>query len=568
MIVESYLAVAYGGVYAGTAVLTAVLGWWTLARTEMQAQRSFGGLMGVLSFWALISAVAVFVPNQAVHELLVVVWTAAAVSTVFAWLVFVVDYTDGDPLAHRYVQAFVVGYLGLMAVVLTMPFHDLYHASMLFRTEPFPHFETTVGPARLAGLIYTLAGVSLGTVYLLQLFINTRYQSRAQALLLAGGIVLGLVPAVASLFEVTPVPTHNHTVFGVAAFVIVVTYAVFRHSFTKLAPIARDIVVGEIEDPLFIVDGDTRLVDYNDAAKSVVPALDSSSIGTAVTTLVPELEGVQTADERPDELALTVDGESRYYSVRVSEVEGQPSTRGYVVLLRDITERREREQELETARQELEQSNERLAEFASVVSHDLRNPLNVAQLRLDLARETQDSEHLAAVAQAQDRMERLIEDLLHLARSGTDIDDVERLSIAESAQASWDTVGTADATLVVETESLIGVDPDRFRQLFENLFRNAIDHGPADVTVTVGGLPDGFYVADDGPGIPGGEREQVLEQGYSTASDGTGLGLAIVETIATAHGWEMTVTESEDSGARFEFTGVEVTNPVVCQSRD
>lgn len=564
MFAASRLGVLYGGVYAGTAVLTATLGWWTLTRTGMQARRSFGALMGVLSVWVAVSAGGVFVTSQSVHELLTVIREAASLFTVLAWVVFTVDYTRGDPLANRGVQLLAAVHVGLLAALLTMPFHDLYYASMLFRTDPFAHFETTVGLGRAAALLYAVAGASFGTYYLLQLFVNTRYQSRTQTLLLTGGIALGFIPTAASLLGTTPVPTYNHSEFGVSTFAIVVTYAVFRHSFATLGPIARDVVVAEIGDPLFIIDSDARLVDYNDTAGSVVPAVDGSSMGTAVSTLVPELDGVHTAD-RPEEVTLAVDGEPRHYSVRVSEVEGQQSTRGYVILLRDITKRTEREQELEAARQELKRSNERLEEFTSVVSHDLRNPLNVAQLGLELAREDQDDEQLATVVQAHDRMERLIDDLLDFARNGLELDGLEQISLADIAHSCWHTVETADATLVVETDQAICADPDRLRQLLENLFRNAVDHGPADATITVGALPDGFYVADDGPGIADEERDRVIERGYSTASDGTGLGLSIVETAATAHGWEMSVTESEDGGARFEFTGVDVTRPVASQ---
>ena len=97
----------------------------------------------------------------------------------------------------------------------------------------------------------------------------------------------------------------------------------------------------------------------------------------------------------------------------------------------------------------------------------------------------------------------------------------------------------------------------RLEQLLENLFRNAVDHAGEDVTVTVGDLDDEFYVADDGPGISDDERDRVFEDGYSTVEEGAGLGLAIVAGIAEAHGWSVTVTESEDGGARFEVTGVE-----------
>jgi signal transduction histidine kinase len=93
--------------------------------------------------------------------------------------------------------------------------------------------------------------------------------------------------------------------------------------------------------------------------------------------------------------------------------------------------------------------------------------------------------------------------------------------------------------------------------LFENLFRNAVNHGGGEVTVTIGEIADGFYVADDGAGIPDDERDDIFEAGYSTADGGTGFGLAIVKEVVEAHGWEIRVTDSEMGGARFEIIGIE-----------
>jgi signal transduction histidine kinase len=93
--------------------------------------------------------------------------------------------------------------------------------------------------------------------------------------------------------------------------------------------------------------------------------------------------------------------------------------------------------------------------------------------------------------------------------------------------------------------------------VFENLFRNAVEHAGDDVTITVGTLDGGFYVDDDGPGIPEDERDRVFEAGYSTGEAGTGFGLSIVRDVVEAHGWDIRVVEGADGGARFEITGVE-----------
>lgn len=239
--------------------------------------------------------------------------------------------------------------------------------------------------------------------------------------------------------------------------------------------------------------------------------------------------------------------------VRWIEVEGYTQTQDDTELLiglsTDGTDKRRREQELE-------RQNERLEEFTGVVSHDLRNPLSVASGRVELAKADCDSEHLEGAQSALSRMETLIDDLLVLARDGKQVQDTEPVDLARVGRVCWQNVATGNASVSVETDQTIQADPSRLKQLLENLMRNAIDHGGKDVVVTLGDLPDGFYVADGGPGIPPDERDVVFEMGQTSTEDGTGFGLAIVEEIAEAHGWEISITDSEHGGARFDIEGV------------
>jgi len=147
------------------------------------------------------------------------------------------------------------------------------------------------------------------------------------------------------------------------------------------------------------------------------------------------------------------------------------------------------------------------------------------------------------------------------------------VDVADVARAAWDSVETPASDLEVTATGTVSADASRLTQLFENLFRNAVEHGPrldadpADgharpgVTVTVGALPDGLYVADDGVGIPAAEREAAFESGYTTAEDGTGFGLDIVTEIVEAHGWTIDLRESAGGGARFEIGGMERDTP-------
>jgi signal transduction histidine kinase len=205
----------------------------------------------------------------------------------------------------------------------------------------------------------------------------------------------------------------------------------------------------------------------------------------------------------------------------------------------------------------IQDQRDQLEEFTSVVSHDLRNPLNVAQGYLDLAEETGDSEHFHRCQNALSRMEALIDDLLTLAREGNSIAETESIDLAELIPECWSFVATESATIEIETSRTIRGDGSRLQQLFENLFRNAIEHGGPDVTVRVGDLPNGFYLADDGPGIPSDDHDDVFDDGYSTSESGTGFGLTIVKQVVDAHGWEISVTDSADDGAQFDVTGVD-----------
>ena len=266
-------------------------------------------------------------------------------------------------------------------------------------------------------------------------------------------------------------------------------------------------------------------------------------------------------------------------------------------------------------RRRLEQQRERLDEFASVVSHDLRSPMSVAVGNIELAREFEGeaaNDRLDRAHDALDYMDDLISDLLALAREGKSVEETSTAELDTIVERAWRTVGAGSRAALITEDPLPAVECDRsrLRQALENLLRNTIEHGtsdsqakatdklrstgstddiqpgtfsveseadgtrheepnernPADrnqtggepsVRLFVGVHDEGFYLADDGPGIEPDEREHVFEPGHTTADDGTGFGLAIVDRIAEAHGWKVSITESRTGGARFEFTGVD-----------
>ena len=260
-------------------------------------------------------------------------------------------------------------------------------------------------------------------------------------------------------------------------------------------------------------------------------------------------EETLTEEQIPSRDSPTDDG-LVYWNTHIAPVRVDGDVDWIVGSTRDINEQKRREQRLK-------RRNERLDEFTSIVSHDLRNPLGVAEGRLELARDDCNSEHLDDAADAVGRCQALISDLLTLAREGEWIGEIGSVGLANIAEQSWQTVASESAELNTEAKRRIRANGNSLQQLFENLYRNAVEHGGDNVTVQVSAMDGGFYVADTGPGIPESEREAVFEAGYSTSERGTGFGLRIVKQIVDGHGWNVAVTESEQGGARFEITGVD-----------
>ncbi|MFP8957583.1 sensor histidine kinase [Natrialbaceae archaeon A-CW3] len=218
-------------------------------------------------------------------------------------------------------------------------------------------------------------------------------------------------------------------------------------------------------------------------------------------------------------------------------------------------ERHQYQQELEELVADLQTSNERLETFAAIVSHDIRNPLTVAKGHLEMLQEADESDHLDAIEESLERMDDLIDDVLTLVRADIDESDLEWVSVDSTARQAWETVETGNATLERSADlGSVWATQGPLRELFENVFDNAVTHGGETVTVRIGSLPSGgFFVEDDGSGVPPEKRDQIFEDGHTTAEDGTGLGLAIVERIATAYDWTVDAGEGRDGGLRLEF---------------
>lgn len=302
---------------------------------------------------------------------------------------------------------------------------------------------------------------------------------------------------------------------------------------------------------------DITIRDANDAFLEMAGLDYEDALGTSWEELTPE-EFYQASERHISEVEETGRGvpyEKQYYHADGSRWWGLFETRQLndsekVEFVVEITERKQYEQLLE-------QKNDHLERFTDALSHDLRSPLSVIDSRLELYREAGDPDHLDVIETTAERMEQLVEDLLRVARSGRVIEDFDVTHLSDVLETAREGTLPESATCEYDAVRPVMADADRLVQVFENLLQNSVAHGGEDVTVRVGPLENGFYVEDDGPGIPETDRERIFEHGYTTRADGNGYGLSIVRSITDAHGWDIAAAASDDGGARFEISDVD-----------
>lgn len=527
------LEAAYVGAFVLATLLTAV----SLTRIDRvqdpDTRRGLFWLLAGSGIWAA-SHVGFLLANGVGLSLVFhTVGLVVGLGTVGAWLYFTSAYTGRTLHRNRTIRRVALAaFLLVVAVKVTNPLHGLYYSATIV-SVPFEHVAIQNGVVHwsVMGASYTLSGI--GYFMLFERFGTVSADTRP-LMVVVGLTGLPILLDIAgftsdALIDITYEP------LGVAVFASGVFF-VFLEQFESVR------IAGERREPVITLDTSDRIHQYNRAARELfADRLSRAAIADPITEVFPELP-----DAEADQVIFPVGETPRYYRVTSTPFTSGDTTLGRLLVFTDVTEE-------ERAKRELKRQNERLERFTSTVSHDLRNPLTVATGRLEIAVEETDSEHVETALDALERMETMIEDLLDLARQGQPIDETETVSLETAANDAWKMVQTEEAALDIQGDRDLAADPDRLASLFENLFRNAVEHAGPAVTVTVEPTAGGFAVGDDGPGIPPDDRDAVFESGYTTDVDGTGFGLAIVSEIAEAHDWTVAVDESEAGGAKFVF---------------
>ena len=538
------LVMLAGGIIPGFVV------YWLRTEPQGIVVRWFRFAMLCGMVWSVSFGLIALVDAPALRLAITNVFIIAVPSASIATFAFAYEFTFREPIPRAYLLLFVP--VGLLFVLSWFnPAELIYTVANPYQTG---EIMVPAEPGSLRLPLNVVAGpllavMSAGMVVGEVLRATTRIR-RIQSLIVLTLIMAGVVPGLIKVFELVP-PYFDPTPFGWSIAGLLVAATIKRFNLFRLSPNSLRRVVDALTDPVVVVNAEGIVSDANEAATDVF----TLTLGMTVSELQeanPALNSV--VDGTESQLEVAADGTTRVFDYDEQPVPQGYGTTGRILYFSDITE------QAATA-EALQQKTDRLDAFASRVSHDLQGPITVATSYVKLARRADDpGDALDEIDTALTRAETLIEDILAMARSGQE-PTREPVALNTAAHKAWAMVATGDASLVVAADGTLSADPQQLSRLLENLFRNCVEHGGEGVTVRVATTADGFAVADDGVGIPASEQATIFDEGVAHDADGTGYGLAIVRDIVAAHGWSITVTDSESGGARFDINGVAFEEP-------
>ena len=482
----------------------------------------------------------------------------------YSILWFALAYADASQRLIRAVLGILVVNVLVIVVAVTLDPEFLYTTEGVVSQGPVTllnvTFEEWVALGRTPKPTFLVYQLYSYVVVLASAVILARYTIRLHGSIAIGQIAalsIGVgAPAVMNgLVFVGVFPLQwNPTDIAISASLVGLAVAVFRYRVLDVTHIGRQQFVEGMTDLLVFVNDDDTVVFSNPTARR---AFDVSSGWNRMSTTEffgSHAERILASDGETQD--STVELDDQYFDVNSTTIQTPAGEAGgRAIALREVTE--------------LKETNRRLDQFAAMVSHDLRTPLNHATYQINCLERERSDERIEAVRESLEQMETITDGMLTLARAGEDVDRTDECSVAELAEEVWESLQTEGAELDSHPgDTTIEADPVRLHQLFENLFRNALEHNESPLTVRVGTLPKsdelvsgptrvGFFIEDDGSGIPENDRDTIFQHGYTTSDDGTGYGLSVVRQIVDAHDWEIHVTDGTDGGTRFEISGIE-----------
>jgi signal transduction histidine kinase len=318
-----------------------------------------------------------------------------------------------------------------------------------------------------------------------------------------------------------------------------------------------------------VLDADNRIVDLNPEARAIIPDWQGPLLGERIERVFPTRQALIAEMNQRQNAHFEMPVGQRVLDIRYNALRGRNDRSiGRLIVLRDITARKQAEEERERLIGELDA-------YAHTVAHDLKNPLGVlitsVNYLIDLKPyidAEKEAEYLQRIARTGHKMINIVDELLLLAsvrkQEDVKLDRLDMPAVLDGAVARLNHELTESAAVIdkqAEWPTALGYAP-WVEEVWVNYVSNAIKYGgtPPKITLGADAPTDGtarFWVRDNGQGLKPGESEKLFadfERLDATNTEGHGLGLSIVRRIVTRLGGEVGVESRSGEGSTFYFT--------------
>ncbi|SEO55600.1 PAS domain S-box-containing protein [Halorientalis persicus] len=533
----------------------------TWRRCSGPGVRALRLLLWSIALWAGGSAFALMAPNRATWITIEQFAWIGRIGVPVAWALFALQYTGyGDRVTRRSVALLALPAAVMLVLVWTNPLHELVWSEVrMVYTQGVTVGVQAHGPVFWGFLAYAYTLVLAGIVLVMRLVFTVDHLFVDQGVALLLGVSAPLFANVASVTGAVPIPGLDMTPYMFTISGITYGYAFYRSDLLDRVPATRQIgrtaVVRNMRDGVIVVDEDDVVVDVNPLAQQQFDLSKDEVVGRSVRAVFDDPEFELPVGEGT--VVWSSDGPFEY-EVKVSTLTDQHGRQlGRILVLRDITDRTNRRQQLQVLNR--------------VLRHNFRNDMNVIDVCATQLVDRLDGED----AELADRVRSVARDL---SETGTKAREIERImsrrhndpqpiDLPSLVTRQLDTLRHEYPAAEIEAdlpEELEIRSTGILESVLQNVLENAVVHNDSQqphVWVRIE-ADDGqveISVADDGPGIPRQEREVLVKGTETPLEHGSGLGLWLVNWGVTMLGGEIEFRDRVAFGRDEDVSGSVVT---------
>lgn len=573
----------------GIALMCGVLIFFVGAqRTGQRGVRAFIFLTVSLGVWAAGYGLELLVPTLAAKALWVKVEYVGISTIGVAVLLFALDYSGHSELTRPgYVAGLLV--VPLMTVVLALSFerHDLlYRTVQLDHSAGFPVFSPTYGSWFWVNWVYNYLLLVVTLAFLVAFLRRVARLYRRQAIIMLLGL---LAPWMGNALYVTganPFPFLDLTPYGFAITCGAMGWALLRLHLLDISPTANVVVVENMLDAVIVLDRKHRIVGANASARALLGEDREALIGQPIADVLPGLpagRGDPAYEVSRAEIEFAPEGKPLlvFETSRTALRNASGVQTGAILVLHDITGRKQVEVALVQARDQALRANELKSRVVATISHDFRTPLSAilgfAEVLEHEVNGPLNEKQRASATRIIERAEQLVE-LVNVLLAQSELDsgkfnlNLQPFEPARLAQSLSETLETharqKGLALNVSVDggvpqTLVG-DVGRLRQVAMNLLANALkftEEGQVSMRFfRADEARWGFEVADTGIGLSPQDRARIFDAFWQVESPsslerkGIGLGLSIVKELVTMMEGTVVVESEPGKGTHFIVT--------------